>query len=72
MVAHVLLSVQKKKKKLQLDIHEMLRIILHFIVSTFRRQASVLAVNNARQKATEIAKYLHGAAGKAVSIQEVS
>ena len=37
-----------------------------------RRQAGLLAVRNAKQKAAEIAKFLHGAVGKVLAIREES
>ena len=36
----------------------------------YRRQAGLLAVKNAKQKAAEIAKFLHGTAGKVLAIRE--
>ena len=38
----------------------------------FRRQTSLLAVRNAKQKAAEIAQFLHASVGKVVSIEENS
>ena len=36
----------------------------------FRQQASLLAVHNAKQKAQEMAGFVHQAVGKPISIQE--
>lgn len=39
-------------------------------LETLRQQASLLAVHNAKQKAQEMAKFVHQAVGKPISIQE--
>ena len=48
------------------------RLKEHFVVLFCRKQASLLAVRNAKQKAAEIAKILHGAVGKVIAIREES
>ena len=44
----------------------------HNLVYIDRRQTSLSAVRNAKQKATEIAKFLHSDVGKVVAIREES
>ena len=45
--------------------------ILRLLLS-FRRQASLAAVKNARRKAGEIAQFLNGKIGQAISVREDS
>ena len=45
-------------------------LIFKYLVFIYRQQASLLAVHNAKQKAQEMARFVHLAVGKPISMQE--